>query len=165
VTSRPDLVDVWVYRVVDGDLQILLMRRSAAKVLSGLWQGVSGSIEPGEGVRAAALRELHEETGFQPPDLLRFSSLDYVAAFLWEPLDAVMSSVHFAVEVGPRAEPALSREHDAYEWLPVDHAIARSVWPGYREAITRIHENLLNPDRAPWFRLSTDVDVVGGAVD
>jgi len=153
MTLRPDLVDVWVYRVVRSELQVLLMRRAAHKVLPGLWQGVSGSVEPGERIAEAALRELREETGFGPNDVLTLSTLDYVAAFLWEPLDAVMSSVHFAAEVGPDAEPVLSHEHDAFQWLPADEAIARSVWPGYREAITRVRENLLDPERAPWFRI------------
>jgi len=153
VTLRPDLVDVWVYRIVGGELQILMLRRSQTKVLPGLWQGVSGGVEPDEGVRAAALRELREETGFASDDVLRLSSLDFVASFLWEPADAVMSSVHFAAEVAPDAEPTLSHEHDAYAWLPADAAVARSVWPGYREAITRIRENLLDPVRAPWFSL------------
>jgi 8-oxo-dGTP pyrophosphatase MutT (NUDIX family) len=156
VTLRPDLVDVWVYRIVDADLQILMLRRSSVKVLPGLWQGVSGSIDPGERVVDAALRELREETGFVKEGVRRLSTLDFVASFLWEPLDAVMSSVHFAAEVPPDAQPRLSREHDAFEWLPADDAIARSAWPGYREAITRVRECLLDPDRAPWFRLVLD---------
>jgi 8-oxo-dGTP pyrophosphatase MutT (NUDIX family) len=156
VTLRPDLVDVWVYCVVDGDLRVLMLRRSTEKVLAGLWQGVSGSIDEGERVRDAALRELFEETGFTRGDLRGFAQLDFVASFLWEPLDAVVSSVHFAAEVAPDAEPTLSREHDAFEWLPADEAIRRSAWPAYREAIVRIRENLLDPDRAPWFRLVLD---------
>jgi dATP pyrophosphohydrolase len=157
---RPDLVDVWVYRLVDGNLQVLMLRRSPAKVLPGLWQGVSGGIEPGEQVLAAALRELREETGFGGTDLRRLSTLDFVASFLWEPLDAVMSSVHFAAEVGPTAEPVLSAEHDDHRWVSADEAIALSAWPAYREAISRVRSCLLDPEVATWFAIPLDPRVV-----
>jgi dATP pyrophosphohydrolase len=155
VTSRPDLVDVWVYRLVDGRLEVLLMRRSAIKILAGLWQGVSGAVEEGESIRAAALRELREETGFAGSSVRRLSTLDFTAAFLFEPMDAVMSSVHFAAEVASNADPSLSVEHDAFRWLLVDDAIEACVWPAYREAIARVRDNLLDPERAPWFALPT----------
>ena len=58
MTARPDLVDVWVYRNHGGHPEILMLRRSNMKVLPGLWQGVSGGVEPGETIRGAALREL-----------------------------------------------------------------------------------------------------------
>jgi 8-oxo-dGTP pyrophosphatase MutT (NUDIX family) len=147
---------VWVYRRVGDELQILLLRRAAHKSLAGLWQGVSGFLEPDEGPRAGALRELREETGFAADALLTFSSLDYVASFLWDERDTVVSSVYFAAEVAADAEPTRSSEHDAHRWLPVDDALAACVWPGYREGITRLRDCLLDPDRAPWFRLSTD---------
>jgi dATP pyrophosphohydrolase len=153
MSVRPDLVDVWVYRVVGGQPQFLLMRRSAEKVLHGLWQGVSGGVEPDERIADAGLRELREETGFGPSDIRAFATLDMVASFYWEGADAVVSSVHFSAEVGPTAEPTLSREHDAYRWLSFEEATAASVWPAYREAITRVRDCLLDPERASWFRL------------
>jgi hypothetical protein len=64
-----------------------------------------------------------------------------------------MSSVHFGIRVGPGIEPVLSEEHDRYRWLTIDEAIAASVWPAYREAITRVRDCLLDPPREPWFRI------------
>ncbi|MGH2465807.1 MAG: NUDIX domain-containing protein, partial [Candidatus Limnocylindrales bacterium] len=66
---RPDLVDVWIFRIPAGavdesGIEILLLRRAPGRILAGLWQCVSGSLEPGETVVAGALRELHEETGY-----------------------------------------------------------------------------------------------------
>lgn len=154
MTVRPDLIDVWIYRVVAGELQILMLHRAPHKVLPGLWQGVSGMIEPGEGATAAAIRELREETAFGGEAVHSMSSLDFVASFLWD--DAVMASVHFAAEVSANAEPRLSSEHDDHRWLPADAAIALSVWPAYREAIGRVRDCLIDPERAPWFRLDLD---------
>lgn len=130
------------------------MRRSPGRILPGLWQCVSGSLEPDERVSAGALRELLEETAIGPEAILGFYDLDLVNQFHEPTYDAVVSSAVFAVRVGPRIEPVLSREHDDARWLAVDRALDEAVWPGYREAIRRIAENLGDPSRAPWFELT-----------
>jgi 8-oxo-dGTP pyrophosphatase MutT (NUDIX family) len=94
-----------------------------------------------------------EETGFTAEDVEIAYHLDYVAEFLWEPLDAVISSVAFAFRVRGDLDPVLSHEHDAFEWLPIDAALQRAVWPGYREALARLRDHILDPDRAAWFEL------------
>jgi 8-oxo-dGTP diphosphatase len=154
---RPDLVDVWVFRRAEGGApEILLMRRSAGRVLAGLWQGVSGSLEPGERIASGALRELHEETGFAAGEILALYDLDQVNLFHEPSVDAIVSAAVFAVEVQADVEPTLSHEHDALRWLaPVD-ALELIVWPAYRESIARIERDLLDPARARWFRLGLD---------
>jgi 8-oxo-dGTP pyrophosphatase MutT (NUDIX family) len=131
----------------------MLHRSPGRAILPGLWQGVSGSIEPGEAIVAAALREVREETGIDADRIEQLYSLDFVATFLWQPLDAVMNSVYFALRVAPDVEPTLSEEHDAFEWLSIEDAIGRSAWPAYREALGRVRECLMDSDRAPWFEL------------
>src|ERR687890_234051 len=56
MARRPDLIDVWPFRVVGGRCEVLLLHRAPGRVLAGLWQGVSGLIEPGESIVAAAGR-------------------------------------------------------------------------------------------------------------
>jgi len=160
---RPDLVDVWVFRTIGPrEIEILLMRRSPGRMLAGLWQGVSGSLEDGERVTAGALRELEEETGYAGPGIEAFYDLDLVNQFHWEPLDAIVSAAVFAVRVGPTAEPVLSEEHDAYRWGAPQDAHATVVWPGYHDALTIVERDLLDPDREPWFRLGPDGTRVRG---
>jgi 8-oxo-dGTP pyrophosphatase MutT (NUDIX family) len=165
---RPDLVDVWIFRkrmatsaAADADasppeIEILLMRRSPGRILPGLWQCVSGSLESGESVAAGALRELREETGFGAAEILDFYDLDQVNQFHEPSVQAIVSGAVFAVRVGPSAEPALSHEHDAMQWVGPDQALRLAVWPAYRESIRRIVEYLLDPDTAIWFRLSLE---------
>jgi 8-oxo-dGTP diphosphatase len=43
--------------------EVLLVRRGKGGLLAGLWSLPGGHIEPGERARAAALREVREETG------------------------------------------------------------------------------------------------------
>lgn len=50
--------------------ELLLHRHSAASDrFAGLWNGVGGHVEAGEGIREAARRELREETGLDLPEL------------------------------------------------------------------------------------------------
>ncbi|HTC86259.1 MAG TPA: NUDIX domain-containing protein [Candidatus Acidoferrum sp.] len=159
---RPDLVDVWIFRVASGAPEVLLMRRSAGRVLAGLWQGVSGRLEDGERVVEGALRELREETGFERPVVEAFFDLDFVNQFHYAPLDAVLTAAVFAARVTADAEPVLSHEHDSARWVGLEAAHAEVVWPGYRDALRRIGENLLDPERARWFELGSDgLDMTG----
>lgn len=153
---RPDLVDVWIFRVGPAGLELLLMRRAAGRILPGLWQGVSGSLEAGERIAAGALRELGEETGFDEDDIEAFYDLDQVNQFHEPSVDAVVTSAVFAVRVRPDAEPVLSHEHDAHRWVTPAEALELIVWPAYRESIARVERDLLDPVREAWFRLRPD---------
>jgi dihydroneopterin triphosphate diphosphatase len=165
---RPDLVDVWIFRLrpvggigfgstdrVDrGSIEILLMRRSPGRILPGLWQCVSGSLEAGESITDGALRELAEETGFGAAEIQGFYDLDQVNQFHEPSMRAVVTSAIFAARVGAAAEPALSHEHDAMRWVSPAEGLELAIWPAYRESIHRIVENLVDPERAAWFELT-----------
>ena len=153
---RPDLVDCWIFRVTPTGPEILLIRRAPGRILPGMWQCVSGSLEAGERVALAALREVHEETGLGAAAIEAFYDLDLVNQFHEPAVDAVLSSAVFAVRVQPDAEPTLSHEHDGARWLPLEAAYDEVVWPGYRESISRIRDHLLDPARAAWFELALD---------
>jgi 8-oxo-dGTP pyrophosphatase MutT (NUDIX family) len=153
---RPDLVDCWIYRAGAARPEVLLIRRAAGRILPGLWQCVSGSIEDGERVTEAALRELREETGFDHDSIEAFYDLDLVNQFHEPSWDAIVSAAVFAVRVLAGTEPRLSHEHDGARWLPLDVAHREVVWPGYRTAIERIRDDLADPGRAAWFELTLD---------
>ncbi len=134
--------------------EVLLLRRSAGRILPGLWQCVSGSLEPDERIAVGALRELMEETGFGATDIEAFYDLDLVNQFHEPSMDGVVTAAVFAVWLRPDAEPSLSHEHDAARWMPVDEAHRAVIWPGYRTAIERIRDDLSDPERARWFELT-----------
>jgi 8-oxo-dGTP pyrophosphatase MutT (NUDIX family) len=159
VTFRPDIVDCWMFRVavtaraVERQ-EILLIRRAPGRILPGLWQCVSGTLEQGERVTAGALRELAEETGFGPDDIEAFYDLDLVNQFHEPSVDAIVSAAVFAVRLKSDVEPTLSAEHDEAHWHDIEEAHQQVIWPGYRTAIERIRDDLSVPERAPWFELS-----------
>ena len=151
---RPDLVDCWIIRPAGDGREILLLRRAPGRILPGLWQCVSGSLEDGERVTAGALRELREETGFDADALDAFYDLDLVNQFHEPSFDAILTAAVFAARVPAGAEPRLSHEHDSARWLPVEAAHREVVWPGYRTAIERIRDDLGDPERIAWFELT-----------
>lgn len=171
---RPDIVEVWIFRdrtggpsaaapsargvasaaASGGDLEILLLRRSPGRILPGLWQCVSGRLEPGETVPAGALRELREETGIRPEWITGFYDLDQVNQFHEPSVGAVLTGVIFAVRIPPAVAPILSYEHEAMRWVSPHEALEMAIWPAYRESIRRIVENLTDPARSIWFELT-----------
>jgi 8-oxo-dGTP pyrophosphatase MutT (NUDIX family) len=167
VSLRPDLVECWVFRVVppaspadprsDAErLEILLIRRAAHRIFPGLWQCVTGGVEPGERIPAAAMREVLEETGLGPVEIEAFYDLDQVAPFYDEGSDAVVVSAIFAARVRPAAEARESWEHDGLRWVPAADAPRLAIWPSYGESVRRVREQLLDPELEPWFRLDAD---------
>jgi 8-oxo-dGTP diphosphatase len=51
-------------------VSLLLLRTAADRDrFAGLWNGVGGHVREGESIRAAALREIEEETGLHPTSL------------------------------------------------------------------------------------------------
>jgi 8-oxo-dGTP pyrophosphatase MutT (NUDIX family) len=156
--SRPDLVECWVFRVpAEGtEPQLLLIRRSASRIFPGLWQCVTGGLEPGERIPRAALREVREEVGFGPDEIEAFYDLDQVTHFYDEGSDAIVAGAIFALRVRPDVEPTLSHEHDDHRWADPAEALRLVVWPSYRETIERIVAKLLDPGVERWFRLDLD---------
>ena len=164
MSLRPDLVECWVFRVAPPAgpddrrpeperLEILLIRRGPDRIFPGLWQCVTGGIEPGERVPMAALREVAEETGLTGDAIEAFFDLDQVAPFYDEGADAVVVSAIFALRVRPDALARPSHEHDGLRWVAADEAPRLAIWPSYAESIRRVRDALLDPHAAHWFAL------------
>jgi 8-oxo-dGTP pyrophosphatase MutT (NUDIX family) len=167
MSLRPDLVECWVFRVVppatpadartDAErLEILLIRRAPHRIFPGLWQCVTGGVEPGERIPAAAMREVEEETSLGRAEIEGFYDLDQVAPFYDEGADSVVVSAIFAARARPDAAPRASWEHDALRWVPAAEAPSLAIWPSYAESIRRVRDVLLDPALAPWFALDAD---------
>jgi 8-oxo-dGTP pyrophosphatase MutT (NUDIX family) len=154
---RPDLVETWVFRCVERNrVEYLLIQRSDDRIYPGIWQPVTGGIDAGELVPLAALREVAEETGLQGDAVEAFYDLDQVGAFYAEDQDAIVTSVIFAVRVRPGAEPSLSHEHVAHEWVGQAEAERRSIWPPYRDSLELIERLAADAQLARWFELDLD---------
>jgi len=104
-------VTVLVFR----DGRMLSMRRAASQDAGpGLWEGVSGRVQPGEDPIAAARREVLEETGLRVE--IRSRPLTaYAALRRGEPMTVIV----FAAE-HQGGEVVISEEHDAFRWCELE---------------------------------------------
>jgi 8-oxo-dGTP pyrophosphatase MutT (NUDIX family) len=155
---RPDLVECWIFRVPPGGggAEFLLIHRAPDRIFPGLWQCVTGGLEPGERIPMTALREVREEVGFRPSEIEAFYDLDQVTHFYDEGPDAIVAGAIFAVRVRHDAEPTLSPEHDGARWVGREEALRLAIWPTYRDTIDRILGRLLDPETESWFRLDPE---------
>jgi 8-oxo-dGTP pyrophosphatase MutT (NUDIX family) len=154
---RPDLVECWIFRLpAAGQVELLLVRRSPSRIFPGLWQCVTGGLEPDERVPSAALREVSEEVGFGSAEIEAFYDLDQATQFYDEGSDGIVTGATFAVRVRADAVARLSHEHDDARWVAAEEALGLVVWPSYAATIRRILATLTDPDAARWFELTLE---------
>jgi dATP pyrophosphohydrolase len=145
-------VDVWPYRLHDGEAQFLLMHRVATDE-PPFWQGVSGWIEADERPHDTALRELREETGFEAEELF---SVDAIFDLYKPRRGTIETIVPFAALVADGMNPILSSEHDEWRWGTVSAALDLLPYEPQRKAIRRIAADLLErPGSAHLYRIGS----------
>jgi 8-oxo-dGTP pyrophosphatase MutT (NUDIX family) len=139
---RPEEVAIVVRRPGERGLEYLVLLRSPEKL--GYWHLVAGGVEWGEDVRAAATRELLEETGLAAEPVPLGGSLAYDLAGDPEPVRERFPAGTDRITVWPFVaeapagwEPGLDHEHVAARWLDPESAIALLRYPEPREAVRR----------------------------
>ena len=148
VTIR--VADCYVYRQTDDGLKFLLMKRNLNKIYEHLWQGVAGKIEDGETAPEAAIRELKEETGFDP---VKVFVADHVSRFYEVHGDRINLVPVFGIEVNSD-EVILSEEHIDFKWVTIEEALNTLVWNGQKKGIQTVHDMVISDDdRMRWSKV------------
>ena len=143
---RVGVVDVYVVCPRADGWRVLVLQRAASGTRCPLaWETVHGRIERVERPEEAALREVREETGFAVDRLYNVTT----QAFYLHGFGSVQVAVVFCAFVADVTPPALGPEHGLAEWLPLDEARARFVWPREREALDHIRVLLAAGDAGP----------------
>ena len=145
------VIDAYVFNRKSKEIRFLLLKRAKTKIYEHLWQGVAGKIEAGEAAWEAAIRELKEETGFEP---VRIFVADHVSKFYEAHGDWVNMVPVFGVEVEDE-EVILSDEHCEFKWVDFNTAHQTLIWSGQKDGIAAIF-NMLNSDddRIKWSEIS-----------
>ncbi len=141
------IIDAYIFRQTDDGLNFLLLKRAETKIYEHLWQGVAGKIEEGETASEAAIRELKEETGFEP---VRMFVADHVSKFYEVHGDRINLVPVFGIEVD-REDVTISEEHCEFKWVNFETARDTLIWKGQKEGITSVFDMLnSNDDRIKW---------------
>ncbi len=114
--------------------RVLLLQRGKDTIRPGSWEVVTGSIDQGERPEDAAAREAAEETGLAVDRLYCVA----VQPFYLPRRSSIQMAVVFAAFVDDPGDVVLSEEHQRFEWLGVDAAMARCTWPRSRRTIADI---------------------------
>ena len=145
------VIDAYVFNRKSKEIRFLLLKRAKTKIYEHLWQGVAGKIESREAAWEAAIRELKEETGFEP---VRIFVADHVSKFYEAHGDWVNMVPVFGIEVEDE-EVKLSGEHCEFKWVDFNTAHQTLIWSGQKDGIAAVF-NMLNSDddRIKWSEIS-----------
>ena len=145
------VIDAYVFNRKSKEIRFLLLKRAKTKIYEHLWQGVAGKIEAGEASWEAAIRELKEETGFEP---VRIFVADHVSKFYEAHGDRVNLVPVYGIEVD-NEEVILSDEHCEFKWVDFNTAHQTLIWSGQKDGIAAVF-NMLNSDddRIKWSEIS-----------
>lgn len=141
----PTRTEVAIFVTRKGGSDVLIVHRSPKQ--GGYWHVVAGGVEPGEAVRAAAERELHEETGLVAQVGEGVEVTEYVHPFTEEPArraepyDPSVTQVEvtcFRVTAPDDWEPNLDWEHDGHRWCDPGEAVSSLRWPGTAQALRQL---------------------------
>lgn len=123
--------------VFDRGANVLSLRRSRTdKWKPGFWNFPGGRVEPGEGPRAAAARELTEESGIcLGPETLRW-------AFSYRETRHLVH-VFWTKLIGRLPVKFLDGEHDAAAWTAL-HQIPQPSVPGVRFIVEQVSKSAWN---------------------
>ena len=139
MSRAPLQVLVFLRRVINDEIEYLLLRRAD----SGVWQGIAGGGEDDEGPEDAAIRETLEETGVALSALVNLESVsriptfDVVGALLWGDVVTELPEHAFCAIVPADVRIILSAEHTESRWCGKDEALRLLEWESNKRAILK----------------------------
>lgn len=142
MARQPIQVAIYCVRSQGDNWEYLLLHRILDRM--SFWQAVTGGVEDSEDYFTAAIRELKEETRFEPISL---EMIDYSYVFPVQeemrkiypnPVDFITEIV-FLARIGDDKNPVLDpKEHDKWKWCNYESAVNMLYWPGNKDSLKHI---------------------------
>ena len=129
---KSEMVEVHLFKIVDGNLKYLILKRSENEIFPELWQMVTGKIECGEKAYETAIREIKEETGLLPKKLWVVPNIN---SFYSQAEDCISLLPVFAAQLRSSCSVKISEEHCEYKWVSSKEAKKLFAWQGQRKSI------------------------------
>jgi dihydroneopterin triphosphate diphosphatase len=139
ITSQ--MVEVHVFKLVNGEMRFLLLKRSEKDIYPRMWQMVTGRIEADEKAYEAALREVFEESGLKAKKMWVVPNID---SFYSADSDGIVLIPVFAVLTDENEPVILSDEHTDFKWVSKEVCIKMLAWQGQQKSVDILCDYYLN---------------------
>lgn len=150
-----DIVDVYVFRRLNGRVQFLLLQRKQDVSMSNTWQAFHSQIQMGETTLKTVDRVVRESINLEVNEVF---SADYINQFYDEGRDALVLSPVFAVTLKEQSPVRLGADYRDAAWLERDAATARLPFSGQRWAVRHIDEIMsIGEAERNIYKLDTDI--------
>lgn len=150
-----DIVDVYVFRRLNGRVQFLLLQRKPDVSMGNTWQAFHSQIQMGETTLSTVKRVVSDAADLEVDTIY---SADYINQFYDEGRDAMVLSPVFAVTVKSQAPVRLSEEYRDAGWFDRDDSTTRLPFSGQRWAVRHIDEIMgIGEDERNIYRIDADI--------
>ena len=144
------IVSITVFRKKNSRIEFLLLHR--LKSVGGFWQSPGGKREKTDvSLKAAALREVYEETGISKKDVIKYIPTYHKSSFdkhylTNKPIRTIYEDI-VGLEVKPDVKITLEvniiPEHDSFVWVSFKKALTMLKWQNNKDAFHKFHHILL----------------------
>lgn len=146
-------IAVQVFRREGPRMLYLMLHRPPQTNFAGQWQLMFGDMAQGEHPLTTLIRTVREQIGLE---VFHAWALDYTLSYYLPQTNRLHLTPVFAAEISPgpiHAHP----DHDDSRTVTCEQGIALLRVPGQREALQRIHNEIVQaPDRGLPFRMTAD---------
>ena len=133
-------IQLWLLRVRSEGHEVLILKTRADR--GEFWQPVTGKVEAGESIEAAAVREGVEETGYDLTGLVKRLGFEFEFESRWG--GKCRETVFYAILPQDQAaqDYKLSHEHQAEEWTTLTEALPKIQFKSNQEALIKLRSKI-----------------------